>query len=101
MATIELPERLRIDTAGAVWADLRAALDLGDSLELHAGAVAEVDAAGIQLLAMAWQTARTRDQALTLVAMTPELEQGLHALGLSAVSAGEGATDNELGEMHG
>lgn len=101
MRTIELPERLRIDTAEAVWADLCAALDSGDPLELHAGPVADVDAAGIQLLAMVWQAARSRDQTLTVAAMSPELEQGLHALGLPALSGAQGATDNELGETHG
>lgn len=65
--TVELPAQLTIANASRLKAALLDALDRGGDVALAAGAVAEVDAAGLQVLCAARKSALARKQRLALV----------------------------------
>lgn len=63
---LQLPEELTIAEAARLRERLRAALDGGAPVVLDAAGVAEVDAAGLQLLCAARRSAAARGVPLTL-----------------------------------
>ncbi|WP_018876640.1 lipid asymmetry maintenance protein MlaB [Thioalkalivibrio sp. ALE31] len=105
MTAIALPERLRIDTAAECWQELRAALDAGDGLQLESSAVADIDAAGVQVLLMARHAAVRNAQDFSLNEASASLAQAFQALGADdpdGLSAGAGQEhDTDSGEHNG
>ncbi|WP_018881870.1 MULTISPECIES: STAS domain-containing protein [unclassified Thioalkalivibrio] len=91
MTTIALPERLRIDTATACWQELRVALDAGEDLQVDATTVADIDAAGVQVLLMARHTATRHAQGFSINGASAVFAQAFQALGAerSAASTGQ------------
>jgi anti-sigma B factor antagonist len=87
-AIIALPAELTIYHASETGALITARLAEGGDLELDASAVAEVDAAGIQLLLAARRHAAAWDRGFSLLHPTAELQAALTLLGLSSLSAG-------------
>jgi ABC-type transporter Mla MlaB component len=80
---IALPAELTIYNVAATGALFSARLAEGGDLELDASAVAEVDAAGIQLLLAGRRHARAWDRRFLLHDATNELQAALSLLGLS------------------
>lgn len=102
MTTITLPERLRIDTASDCWDELRSALDAGEDLKLNAAPVADIDAAGVQVLLMARQVAHQNARDFSLDGTGAVLAQAFQALGIPAPGAA-GPHDHNIdsGEING
>ncbi|MGM0672246.1 STAS domain-containing protein [Thioalkalivibrio sp.] len=105
MTIIALPERLRIDTAAACWQELRATLDAGEDLHLESSAVADIDAAGVQVLLMARHAAGRNGQGFSLDSASTVLTQAFRALGAGQpdeLAASTGQHDNtDSGEING
>ncbi|WP_024326832.1 STAS domain-containing protein [Thioalkalivibrio sp. AKL19] len=101
MTTIALPERLRIDTAADCWQELRAALDAGENLRVDAASVADIDAAGVQVLLMARHTATRKTQAFLIDGASAVLAQAFQALGADWAAASAGQHNTDSGEING
>ncbi|WP_018880076.1 MULTISPECIES: STAS domain-containing protein [unclassified Thioalkalivibrio] len=102
MTTIALPERLRIDTATACWQELRVALDAGEDLQVDATTVADIDAAGVQVLLMARHCAARHAQGFSIDGASAVLTQAFQALGADAAAARAGQEhDTDSGEHNG
>jgi anti-sigma B factor antagonist len=87
-SAIELPAELTIYHAAATGALIHARLAEGGELALDASAVAEVDAAGIQLLLAARRHAAAWDRGFSLRHPTAELQAALALLGLAELATG-------------
>lgn len=99
-----MPKRLRIDTAAECWQVLRAALDVGEDLQLDSAAVTDVDAAGVQVLLMARHSAARNAQGCSLTRTSAVLAQALQALGVPDDGFGSSAAqhdDKDSGDMNG
>ncbi|WP_018141309.1 STAS domain-containing protein [Thioalkalivibrio sp. ALJ7] len=102
MTTIALPERLRIDTATACWQELRVALDAGEGLQVDAAGVADIDAAGVQVLLMARHTAKCHAQVFSIDGASAVFAQAFQALGVDGTVASTGQEhDTDSGENNG
>lgn len=102
MTTIALPERLRIDTATACWQELRVALDAGEDLQVDAAAVADIDAAGVQVLLMARHTATCHAQGFSIDGASAVFAQAFQALGVDGtVASTRQEHDTDSGENNG
>ncbi len=84
-ADLVLADRLTVDVAATLRADLLAAFDAGGGeLRIDASQVERVDGAGLQLLLATRKEADARGRALRLVSASRELLQVLALTGLSA-----------------
>lgn len=86
MTLISLPRSLDITGVSAVSTELVNAIALGE-LTLDAGAVARVDAAGLQLLCAAAMAARARGTGLRWRGVPAALRDGARILGLTELLA--------------
>lgn len=80
-----LPQTLNITTAALVQAEVLAALDVGEALELDASGICEMDTAGLQLLMACHLHAKQTSSKLRIAATSPAVEAafilaGLHKL---------------------
>ena len=80
---IALGDSLTIAELGELMDRLRAGLDLGGTLTLHAGDVEQVDAAGVQLLCALSRDARKQGMELVWPQVSERLESAVRQLGLS------------------
>jgi anti-anti-sigma regulatory factor len=81
----ELKPRLEISTALDCQAHYKSWLHHGEDLIVDGSSVERVDAAGIQLLAAMFVTAKESKNAIQLVNASDELVQGITVLGLKAI----------------
>ena len=81
---IDLGDSLTIRDVGELHGRLCAALDLGGDLRIDAGALEQVDAAGIQLLCALARDARNQGFELQWQGVSDRLAAGVRQLGLEA-----------------
>ena len=79
---ISLGDSLTIEEVGELRERLRAGLDLGGTLNIHAAEVEQVDAAGIQLLCAAARDARNQGLDLAWDGVSDRLQAAVRQLGL-------------------
>lgn len=82
MKQMPLPQTLNITTAALVQAEILAALDAGETLELDASGVCEMDTAGLQLLMACHLHAKQTSLKLRITATSPAVEAAFMLAGL-------------------
>lgn len=82
MKQMPLPQTLNITTAALIQAEILAALDAGEALELDASEVCEMDTAGLQLLMACHLYAKQNSSKLRIAAMSPAVGAAFMLAGL-------------------
>lgn len=93
--TLELPKELTVARAAELKALLLSAFERGEGLELNAGAVSEVDVAGLQVLCAARSSAVARNLEL---AFSPGPRSAALAKTIAAAGFGSGEDERWLVE---